>query len=73
LGFTTSAETFELYNHEKDEVEIIDCPFPDAVKNIASFSKNCGQIYEAFATGNKEGLASFEDALVRHIFIDEIW
>jgi predicted dehydrogenase len=73
LGVTTGAETFELYDHEKDEVEAIDCPFPNSVKDINNFSKNCGQLYEAFATGNKEGFATFEDALVRHRLIDEIW
>jgi predicted dehydrogenase len=73
LGITTTAEKFELYDHEKDEVEVIDCPFPEAVKDISNFSKNIGQVYEAFATGNKEGFATFEDALVRHKLIDEIW
>ncbi|TID13462.1 NAD(P)-binding protein [Venturia nashicola] len=73
LGITTGIETFELYDHEKDEIETIDCPFPEAVKYVENFSKNCGQVYEAFATGNKEGLVTFEDALMRHKFIGEIW
>lgn len=72
LGITTGIETFELYDHEKDEIEAIDCPFPEAVKDVENFSKNCGQVYEAFATSNKEGSVTFEDALKRHRFIEEI-
>lgn len=72
LGITTGAETFELYDHEKDIIEAIDCPFPEAVKDVKNFSKNCGHVYEAFVTGNKEGFVTFEDALKRHKFIEEI-
>lgn len=73
LGITTGIETFELYDHEKDTIEVIECPFPEVVKDIGNFSKNCGQVYEAFATGGKEGLVTFEDALLRHRLIEEIW
>ncbi|QDS68666.1 hypothetical protein FKW77_002067 [Venturia effusa] len=73
LGITTGAETFELYDHEKDAIEVVECPFPAAVKDIENFSKNCGQVYEAFATGDREGLVTCEDALIRHRFIEEIW
>ncbi|KAE9967653.1 hypothetical protein EG328_008057 [Venturia inaequalis] len=73
LGITTGIETFELYDHEKDDIEIIDCPFPESVKDVEKFSKNCGQVYEAFATGNKEGVVTFEEALKRHNLIEEIW
>jgi predicted dehydrogenase len=73
LGINTGTEKFELYDHEKDEVEIIDCPFPDAVKDVGGFAKCIGLDYDAFATGRTEGLVTFRDAVVRHAFIDEIW
>ena len=73
LGITTGTEKIELYNHEKDEVEVIACPFPDAVKDLPGLAKCIGLDYEAFATGKAEGLVSFNDAVVRHRFIDEIW
>jgi predicted dehydrogenase len=73
LGITTGTEKVEVYDHEKDEVVVVDCPFPDAVKNIGPFAKCIGLDYEAFATGQTEGVVTFKDAVVRHTFIDEIW
>jgi predicted dehydrogenase len=73
LGINTGAEKFELYDHEKDETEIVDCPFPDAVKDLSMFAKCIGLDYEAFATGQTEYVVNFKDAVVRHKFIDEIW
>jgi predicted dehydrogenase len=73
LGIVTGTEKVELYDNEKDEIKVIECPFPEAVKDITNLSKITGLDYEAFATGNKEGLVTFEDGLVRHRFIDEIW
>jgi predicted dehydrogenase len=73
LGIHTGTEKVELYDHDKDEVEVIDTPFPDVVKDLPPFSRCVALDYEGFATGNSEGLVTFNDAVVRHRFIDEIW
>lgn len=73
LGIHTGTEKVELYDHEKDAVEVIDTPFPDAVKDLPPLSRCVALDYEGFATGNSEGLVTFKDAVGRHKFIDEIW
>jgi predicted dehydrogenase len=72
-GVNTGTEKVELYDHEKDEVEIVDCTYPDAVKDLSMYAKCIGLDYEGFATGQTEGVATFKDAVVRHALIDQIW
>jgi len=73
LGIPSGAEKIELYSHEKEDVEVVDTSYPDAVKDLPLVSRDIGLIYDAYATGKTEGLVTFEDALKTHKLIDDMW
>ncbi|KAJ4378124.1 hypothetical protein N0V83_000957 [Neocucurbitaria cava] len=62
----------ELFDREKDVVEVIDVEWADAVKDLPPFSKNIGMLYELFATGGtpEQGAVSFEEAVGMQRIID---
>ncbi|KAF2436757.1 NAD(P)-binding protein [Tothia fuscella] len=65
----------ELYDHGTDEVEIVECKYPEAVSDIAPTARNTGLVYEGFVKGvGRDGaMVDFEEAVLRHRFIDEVW
>lgn len=72
LGLALGGEKIELYDHDKDSVEVIDVRYADGVKDLPMFSKDVGSVYEGFARGASvdEGLARFEEAVVMHRMVD---
>jgi hypothetical protein len=74
LSLGVGGEKIELYDHEKDTVEIIDVQYPDTVKDLAPFAKHIGLLYELFAKGGsvEEGFVDFEQAVGMHRIIDRM-
>jgi len=70
LALGTGGEKIELYDHEKDAVEVIDVEWPASVSSISPMAKNVGLLYELFATGGTEGFVSFEEAVHFHKIIE---
>ncbi|KAL1799833.1 hypothetical protein ACET3X_000175 [Alternaria dauci] len=65
-------EKIEVFDHEKDIVEVVDVEYSDVVKDLPPFAKNIGMLYEGFVEGwgVEEGLVDFEQALGMHTIID---
>ena len=55
------------------EVESVKWEDGMAEKGLKGPAKNIGALYEAFASGAKGTWPSFEDAVERHRFLDEVW
>jgi predicted dehydrogenase len=74
INLTVAGEKIELYDHEKDTVEIVDVQFMDALKDLPPLAKNIGALYELFATvgGKEQGFVDFEQALVFHRIIHKM-
>lgn len=68
LGLARGGDKLEIYDHEKDTVEVVDVDFADAVKDLPAFAKNIGMLYELYATNGTaaQGLVTFEEALAMH-------
>lgn len=56
----------ELHDFETDKVEQLDWDWESWQAELPMVARSIGMIYEKFAEGNQIGVASFEDALVRH-------
>jgi predicted dehydrogenase len=67
-------EKIELYDHEKDAVEVVEVQYADVVKDLPTFAKNTALLYEGFANGADvaEGFVGFEEAVGMHKIIDAI-
>jgi predicted dehydrogenase len=72
LGSPTGTVELELYDHQKEDVEIVEVFFPESVKDIAPLAKDIGLLYEAFVAGDVDGMATFEDAVKLHQIIDDM-
>jgi predicted dehydrogenase len=72
IGVAVGGDKVELYDHEKDNVEIVDVQFDAAVRDLPPLAKNIGMLYELFATGGtvEEGLVTFEEAVGMHKILD---
>lgn len=58
--------TIEVHDFEKDQVSEVKWDWEDWQAELPMVSRSIGKIYERLADGNNAGVASFEDALVRH-------
>ncbi|KAF1842196.1 NAD-P-binding protein [Cucurbitaria berberidis CBS 394.84] len=67
-------QKIELFDHEKDAVEVIEVEYDDKVKDLPPLAKNIGALYELFATGGtvEQGLVGFEEAVGMHRIIDKM-
>lgn len=65
-------EKIEIFDHEKDTVEVLDVEYDKTVKDLPPFAKNIGMLYEGFVKGwgVEEGFVDFEQAVGMHTIID---
>ena len=75
LSLGVGGEKIEVFDHEKDTVEVVEVEYTDEVKELPAFAKNIGRVYELFATGGtaEQGFVSFEEAVVMQKIIDRMW
>jgi predicted dehydrogenase len=64
----------ELYDHEKDTVEVVEVQYSEVTKDLSPFAKNIGLLYELFAKGGsvEDGFVDFEQALAMQRIIDRM-
>jgi predicted dehydrogenase len=72
LGIPTGSVEIELYDHEKENVEIVQVSFPEVVQDLTPSAKDIALLYEAFVAGDTDGMATFEDAVKLHKLIDDM-
>lgn len=72
VSLALGGEKIELYDHEKDVVEVIDVEYADEIKKLPTFAKNIGKLYELFADRGTvdEGFVDFEQAVGVHKIIE---
>lgn len=58
--------TIEVHDFETDKVEKVNWGWESWQEELPMVARSIGMVYEKFADGEKTGVASFEDALVRH-------
>lgn len=58
--------TIELHDFETDKVEQVSWDWETWQAELPMISRSIGMVYERLANGDNTGIASFEDALVRH-------
>lgn len=61
-----------ILNHATNEVEVLNLPV-DEMAEFPRENRNIARMYEAFAKGETENLVDFENAVVRHRFLDEVF
>ena len=62
-----------ILDHATNKVEVLDLP-ADEMEEFPRENRNIARMYEAFATQEKhENLVDFENAVVRHRFLDEVF
>jgi predicted dehydrogenase len=68
LNLGIGGDMVELYDHDKDAIEVVDVQYPDVVKDLSPFAKHVGLMYELFAKGGSvnEGFVAFEQAVGMH-------
>lgn len=74
VGLALGGEKIELYDHEKDAVEVVEVEYEEGVKELPSFAKNIGQLYELFVKGGNvnKGFVDFEQAVGLHRVLDRM-
>ncbi|CAO2648119.1 Nn.00g090410.m01.CDS01 [Neocucurbitaria sp. VM-36] len=74
VNLALGSEKIELFDHEKDEVDVVDVEYADVVKDLPPLAKNIGKLYELFAAGGtaEQGFVSFEEAVGMHRIIDSM-
>ena len=67
-------EKIELYDHDKDAVEVVEVQYHDEIKDLPPLSKHVGLLYELFANGGsvEEGFVDFEQAIGMQRIIDRM-
>jgi predicted dehydrogenase len=71
LNVGLDSEKIELFDHEKNSVEVVDVGYAEEVNDLPIYAKNVGALYELYAKGGDEqGLADFEKAVELHKIID---
>ena len=60
-------------DYETGEVESVSWVDGMAERGFQGAARNVGGLYEAFAGAEKSAWPSFEDALERHRFLEEVW
>jgi predicted dehydrogenase len=67
LNVGLGSEKIEVFNHEKDTVEIVDVGYAKEVRDLPVYGKNVGALYELYAKGGVEqGFVDFEQAVSMH-------
>jgi len=69
----TGVSSIELYDFEKDTVEKLEPIAGAPMEDWSPVPRNVGRQYEAIAAGSTDLSCSFEGAVERHKFIDEIY
>lgn len=72
LTLALGGEKIEVFDHEKDTVEVVNVEYAEAVKDLSPFAKDIGMLYEGFVKGwgVEEGFVDFEQAVGMHTIID---
>jgi predicted dehydrogenase len=72
LTLAPGGEKIEVFDHEKDTVEVVNVEYAEAVKDLSPFAKDIGMLYEGFVKGwgVEEGFVDFEQAVGMHTIID---
>ena len=72
LTLALGGEKIEVFDHEKDTVEVVNVEYAEAVKDLSPFAKDIGMLYEGFVNGwgVEEGFVDFEQAVGMHTIID---
>jgi predicted dehydrogenase len=72
LTLALGGEKIEVFDHEKDTVEVVNVEYAEAVKDLSPFAKDIGMLYEGFVKGwgVEEGFVNFEQAVGMHKIID---
>jgi len=72
LTLALGGEKIEVFDHEKDTVEVVNVEYAEAVKDLSPFAKDIGLLYEGFVKGwgVEEGFVDFEQAVGMHTIID---
>jgi predicted dehydrogenase len=67
-------DKIELYDHDKNAVEVVEVQYTDEIKDLPPLSKHVGLLYELFANGGSvdEGFVNFEQALGMQRIIDRM-
>ncbi|KAF9871388.1 oxidoreductase family protein [Colletotrichum karsti] len=69
----TKSVRIEVHNFEKDEVEEVAWDWNDWEAELPGPARSIGAVFEAFAKGEQEHLATFEDAVKRHEQLEKIF
>ncbi|CAG5150239.1 uncharacterized protein ALTATR162_LOCUS2599 [Alternaria atra] len=74
LSLALGGEKLEVFDHEKDTVEVVEVEYAEEVKDLAPFAKNIGMLYEGFfkGWGVEHGFVDFEQAVGMHTVIDRM-
>jgi predicted dehydrogenase len=74
LNNALPGQKLEVFDHEKDSVEVVDLESGRQVEELPIFAKTVGEVYERYANGamQVEGLVGFEEAVELHRVIDGI-
>jgi predicted dehydrogenase len=74
LNLGLGGEKIEVFDHEKDAVEVVDAHDAEEVKDLTPFAKNIGMLYEGYVKGwgVEDGFVGFEQALGMHTIIDRM-
>jgi predicted dehydrogenase len=74
LSMSVGGEKIEVFDHEKDTVEVVDVQYAEEVRNLTPLAKNVGMLYEGFVKGwgVEEGFVDFEQAVEWHRVIEKM-
>lgn len=62
----TDPVTMDVHDFETDEVQSVEWEWEEWQKELPMVGRSVAKVYERFAEGNLEGLATFEDASLPH-------
>ncbi|KAF5025862.1 hypothetical protein F66182_2084 [Fusarium sp. NRRL 66182] len=66
VGASRDTIKIEVHDFETDKVEEVDWKHEAWQEEIPAVSRSIAAVYDTFADGGKEGLVTFDDALLRH-------
>ncbi|KAL2823209.1 NAD(P)-binding protein [Aspergillus cavernicola] len=64
--------SIEIFNLDTNEVQAVGWTWSDWQTALPIPARSVGRLYEAFASGDTEGIPSFEDALHRHMRLGDM-
>jgi predicted dehydrogenase len=67
-------EKIEVFDYEKDVVEVVETEYASEIKDLPMFAGNVGTVYELYANGGtlEQGLVGFEQAVALHGLLEAI-